>query len=120
MPSFNILKSSNINRTPRVMQVEGIFDVMPSKTSEVAWSGDFDFPEDWQIGAIVGLSGSGKSTVAREIFGDCLIDGFDWPNDKSILDGFQDNLSIKIITDALSSVGFSSPGVGLSVAIANE
>lgn len=106
----SIVKTSAIVRTPRVMQLEGIFDVPPTKESRLTW--DVSLPLDerpWNIGAIVGASGTGKSTVAAELFGDALVSGFAWPDDKSLVDGFPAALSIRDITGLLSSVGFSSP-----------
>jgi hypothetical protein len=109
MPRIDIIRSSPIVRTARVMQAEGIFDVPPSQRSEERWSVDIDLPDDWNIGVIVGPSGSGKTTVARELFSDNLAGAWDWPTDKSVLDGFPAELSIKEIIELLSSVGFSSP-----------
>lgn len=110
MPSFDIVKTTSIVRTSRVMQLEGMFDLPISKISNQEWHVDFELPEEWSIGVIVGPSGAGKSTVARALFGDemTLMDAH-WPNDRSLVDGFDDALSIKQITEMLSSVGFSSP-----------
>jgi len=58
---------------------------------------------------IVGASGSGKTTVARELFGNSIVSGFEWSKGRSILDDFPKTMSIKDICDLLSSVGFSSP-----------
>lgn len=109
MPRIDIIKSSPIIRTPRVMQCEGIFDVPPSQRSEERWSVDFELPEEWNIGLIVGPSGSGKTTIARALFGDHMVPAWEWPHDKSVLDGFPSDMSIKDIVALLSSVGFSSP-----------
>lgn len=109
MPRIDIVKESPVIRTPRVMQVEGIFDVAPSQRSSERWSVDLHLPDTWNVGVIVGPSGSGKSTIARELFGDALVDRWDWPADRSVLDGFPSDMSIKDITSLLSSVGFSSP-----------
>jgi hypothetical protein len=65
------------------------------------------------VGLIVGPSGCGKTTIAREIFGASVLSGFAWPDDKSVLDGFPQNMGIKDITALLSSVGFSSPPLWL-------
>ena len=35
--------------------------------------------------------------------------GYEWPDDRAVVDGFPADLSIKDVTAALSSVGFSSP-----------
>jgi ABC-type lipoprotein export system ATPase subunit len=92
------------------MQLEGLFDVPPTKQSTERWSADLPLDaKPWSIGAIVGPSGAGKSTIARELFGDQLVSGHDWPTDKSVVDGFPAGMSIKDITALLSSVGFSSP-----------
>lgn len=109
MPSVTILRESKIDRTPRVMQMEGIFDVAPSQRSAECWTVDLDLPQEWNVGLIVGPSGSGKTTVARELFGKHFVKGWEWPENKSILDGFPKEMSIKEIVELLSSVGFSSP-----------
>ena len=91
------------------MQMLGIFDVPPSERSIETWQVNFDLPQEWNIGLIVGPSGSGKTTVARELFGDYIVKDWQWSQNKSILDDFPKDMSIKEITDLLSSVGFSSP-----------
>lgn len=114
MPSARIVRSSPVVRSARVAQVEGMFDIPPSDRSEVAWDAVLPIEDrPWHIGLIVGPSGCGKSTVARELFGDALCTGFDWPADRSLLDGFPASLSIKDVTALLSSVGFSSPPLWL-------
>lgn len=109
MPRLDVVRESKIIKTPRLMQLEGIFDVPPSEKSAEKWSIDFELPESWNVGLIVGPSGSGKSTIARELFGDSLVSGFEWSKEKSILDDFPKEMSIKEISGLLSSVGFSSP-----------
>lgn len=92
------------------MQLEGMFDVPPAERSEVRWHVSLPIEaKPWQIGLIVGASGSGKTSVARELFGNRIVSGFDWPADKSIVDAFPRDMGIKEITGLLSSVGFSSP-----------
>jgi DNA polymerase III delta prime subunit len=91
------------------MQMEGMFDVAPSKRSQEEWTINFDLPDAWNVGLIVGPSGSGKTTVARELFGENMVSSWEWPQDKSILDGFPATMGIKEIVELLSSVGFSSP-----------
>lgn len=109
MSGINILREVKVERTARVMQMEGMFDVPPSQRSVENWNVDLKLPEEWNIGLIVGPSGSGKTTIARELFGDKIVTGWDWPDNKSILDGFPAKMSIKEIIELLSSVGFSSP-----------
>lgn len=109
MQSINIVRETEIIRTPRLMQMEGIFDLPISQRSGESWNVNFDLPEQWNVGVIVGPSGSGKTTVARELFDGQIVSGWDWPERKSIVDGFPASMGIKEIVALLSSVGFSSP-----------
>ncbi len=106
---LTIVRETTVERTPRVLKLEGLFDVPPSERSGQRWEVDFDLPDEWNVGLIVGPSGAGKSTIAREVFGDRLVCAWDWPEDQSILDGFPAGMGIKEITELLGSVGFSSP-----------
>ena len=110
MPKFDCLASTEIQRSARVLQLEGLFELPATKRSELRWSGELPLEEkDWQIGMIVGPSGCGKSTIARELFNAELISGYEWDHKKSIVDGFPKKLGIKDVTSLLSQVGFSSP-----------
>ena len=105
----HITRSVAVAATPRLQQVLGMFDVPPSPVSTSAWDVDLALPDRWHVGVIVGPSGSGKSTVAAELFGDALVAGHPWPTDRSLVDGFPLQLTIKQVVGLLSSVGFSSP-----------
>jgi len=110
----HIIRSSPIIQTARVKQLEGLFDVPPSKRSEETWTVNLPIDEKpWNVGLIVGPSGSGKTTIAKELFGKHLVGKFKWSKDKSIVDCFPEEMSIKEITLLLSSVGFSSPPLWL-------
>ena len=62
----------------------------------------------WQIGVIVGRSGSGKTSVAKQLFPDAYIKGFEYSH-KCVLDDFPPELATAEITKAICSVGFASP-----------
>lgn len=110
MPSGRVVRTSTIVRTPRVLQLEGYFDLPPAATSTLTWEVALPIEErPWAVGLIVGPSGSGKSSIARDFFGARVVPAFTWPADKAVVDGFPKALSIKAITALLSSVGFSSP-----------
>ena len=104
---------SAIQRTPRVMQLEGMFDLEPTASSITEIP--LNFPDlnerPWNVGLIVGPSGAGKSTVARHLFGDVMkrTDEKQWSHDKAVVDDFPAGMSIRDVTELLSSVGFSSP-----------
>ena len=109
MQSCDIVRSSPVRRTARVMQMQGLFDVPPAERSGETWRIELDLPEQWNIGLIVGPSGSGKTTISRELFRFHLMPQWKWPRDESVLDGFPAGMGIKDIVELLSSVGFSSP-----------
>lgn len=111
MQSTHIVRETTIEKTGRVMQVAGIFDLDLQAKSKEEWDVSLDLPNDWQIGLIVGPSGSGKSTILNELFGDFVSSGYDWSKTNSIVDCFPKGMSVKDITGYLSSVGLSSPPV---------
>jgi GNAT superfamily N-acetyltransferase len=107
---ITIRRESPIIQSARVLQTLGMFDVPPADRSVLEWTPRLPLAEKpWSIGLIVGPSGAGKSTIARELFGDALRTGFDWPCDRAILDAFPAGMSIKDITGYLTAVGFGSP-----------
>ncbi|HWY87274.1 MAG TPA: ABC transporter ATP-binding protein [Gemmataceae bacterium] len=106
---MKIAVSSPIMETPRVLQVRGMFDLPHTKTSCVEWEVNLPLQDrPWKVGLIVGPSGCGKSTIANSVWPGRL-NAPTWPPDRSILDGFPANLSIKNVAEILSSVGFASP-----------
>jgi ABC-type ATPase involved in cell division len=105
----DITREIAVASSPRLQQVLGMFDVPPQSISSMHWHIDLTLPDHWNVGVIVGPSGSGKSTVACECFNDCCASDFTWPRDRSILDGFPLELSVRRVVALLSSVGFSSP-----------
>ncbi len=109
MPRVDLTLKVDVERTPRVQQLEGIFDVPEAKRLAVDFHFDAPIEEKpWKIGLIVGPSGAGKSSVARHLFKNEIVAGYDWHPRRSVVDSFGD-LPIHDVTAALSSVGFSSP-----------
>jgi hypothetical protein len=93
----------------RVRQIAGMFDVdVQQKAVQTFETEDIPTDPDWKIGLIVGPSGSGKSSVARHVFGNRLYECGNWPHDKAVIDCF-DCDSIRDVTQLLITVGFSSP-----------
>ena len=107
MPHFDIIKKADPSESFRVKSVMGSYDMTAAHTEE-HFSGDIDLPEKWNIGLIVGRSGTGKTTIARELFGDCIINGYEYKHE-SILDDMPRGASVQEICQALTSVGFASP-----------
>lgn len=107
MPHFDIVRSNEPQQTFRVASIIGTYDLQKSSADE-HFSGDINLPNKWNIGLIVGRSGTGKSTIARELFGQYIIDGFTWGNN-SILDDMPAGSTTSDISKMLCAVGFSSP-----------
>lgn len=111
MPTINIVVECEVERTVRLRQVASMFDMEATTKPSEQWTFDISLPDKWQIGLIVGPSGSGKTTLAKHLFSNDPTDQYEWPENQSLLDGFPDRAgtTVKSITQALSSVGFSSP-----------
>jgi len=107
MPSFNIVKESKPKETFRVSGVLNAFDLDISKIRE-HFEGNIDIEgKKWNVGLIVGGSGSGKTTIAKEVFGEHFVK-YDY-NSEAVIDDMPKDKGIKDITKAFTSVGFASP-----------
>ena len=66
MPSFDIVKKNDLQQSFKVSKVMADFDVGDEHVGE-HFVGKIDYPKNLQIGLIVGGSGTGKSTIAKEL-----------------------------------------------------
>lgn len=107
MPTFDIVKKVSPAQTFRVASVMGKFDLQSNRIEE-RFTGNIDIDFDWQVGLIVGKSGTGKTTIAKQLFPEAYITTFDY-SAETILDDMPANRSVEEITKAFNSVGFSSP-----------
>jgi ABC-type lipoprotein export system ATPase subunit len=107
MPTFDIIKQVKPTKTFRVASVIGKFDLQ-SETIIEQFKGEIALPEKWQIGLIVGKSGTGKTTIAKQLFKDAYITSYNY-NAETVLDDMPKDCSVEQITNAFNSVGFSSP-----------
>lgn len=106
MPHFDIVRSSTPKKSFRVASIMGSYDLQDNQIQE-HFIGDIDLPEKWQIGLIVGNSGTGKTTIAKELFPDAYFDKFEYTHD-NVLDDMPKSASCADITKMFSSVGFAS------------
>lgn len=108
MPHFDIIKRTTVTDTYRVQAVIGAFDLENADLNE-HFVGDIDIEgKEWNVGLIVGGSGTGKTTIAREVFGDNLYSGMPH-TDKAVIDDMPQGNSIQDIERMFTSVGFASP-----------
>lgn len=107
MPTFDIIKEIKPNKTFRVASVMGTFDLQSENIKE-HFQGEIKIPENWQIGLIVGNSGTGKTTISKHLFPDSYITTFEY-NAESVLDDMPKECSVEQISKTFNSVGFSSP-----------
>lgn len=106
MQRVDLVVETPIKRTPRVIQLEGMFDVPPKGKLSHEWHLDVPIDEKpWNVGLIVGPSGAGKSSIARSLFGDPP--PFKWTS-QSVIDDFSAKLSMEDIANACGSVGFNT------------
>lgn len=108
MPSFDIIKEIHPENTFRVNSIVNNFDLDLEHVNE-HFTGSIDIENvDWNVGLIVGSSGTGKSTIAKETFGAGYIKGYTYSK-PSVIDDMPKDKSIKDIELAFTSVGFASP-----------
>ena len=105
---FNITRSWDRPRSFRAESVISQFTLDDVKLEKKFQGSLLIETGDWSVGVIVGRSGTGKTTIAKELFPGNYVKSFTY-KEASILDDFPDNLNTSDITKALGSVGFSSP-----------
>lgn len=113
MPLIKSTRECKLESTFRTQQVIGMFDLHAEESQTTSLAAEVPLPnesENWQIGAIIGDSGAGKSTIARAAFGDMALTEPQWNAQQTIIDQLG-NQPIEEITRVLTSVGLGSvPG----------
>lgn len=106
MPCFDIVKNLELDKSFRVASVMSGFDLKLEHANE-HFTGEIELPEKWNIGLIVGNSGAGKSTIAREVFGEEAFCNFQY-SAKSVIDDMPKSCDVEQISKMFYSVGFGS------------
>ena len=95
-------------RTARTTQLAGMFDYELGAAQTLTWTHDLPIEDrPWQVGLIVGPSGSGKSVLAREIWGQAVRERHEWVA-PALIDDFPRDASIADVTATLTAVGFGT------------
>ena len=105
MPHFDIVRKNEPENTFRVSKIQADFDVKNDHSCE-HFVGDIEIPDEWHIGIIVGGSGTGKTTIAKEVFPDCYISKFEYTH-KSVIDDMP-KTKMEDIEKMFYAVGFGS------------
>ena len=106
MPRFSIVRKIALQETYRTSKIMADFDVQIvhlNKTIE----GEIILPEKWQIGVICGASGTGKSTIANELYKDELREQYRY-GDGAIVDDMPKSASMREIENMFYAVGLGS------------
>lgn len=106
MPTVDFVVESDLDATPRVRQLGSMFDCPIAEKSRVQFKLDFPIEaKPWNVGLMVGPSGSGKSSVMRQVFGE--MPTLEW-GAPSLVDDFDTAHSVEDIARACSAVGFNT------------
>ena len=106
MTAVDVVVESPVPDTARVRQLEGMFDVPRAEVSHLEWHGQLDLDANpWHVGLIVGPSGAGKTTIARQLWGPPAV--LDWEA-PSVVDAFRHDLSMEQIARICQAVGFNT------------
>jgi len=112
MKQFDITKEIIFKESFRNKSIIGKFDLNPDNYKEI-FKGEIDIDnKQWNIGLIVGNSGTGKTTIAKQLFGDNIIKEYPFNRENSIIDDMPQGRSVDDITKIFNKVGFSSPPSG--------
>ena len=113
MQSVKFLKQTPYKKTFRTEQICGIYDLQPESILKKQFDFDIDLTFDWQIGVIVGTSGSGKTSLAKKLFKDNYVKDITWESKSSFVDEFDKKINVKDIIKCLGAIGFASPPLWL-------
>lgn len=101
---FDFCYETKISDSFRIQSLIGQYDLENKKVIQ-HFKGDYKLPKNWNIGLIVGNSGTGKTSIAKNVFG--KFNSLKW-NDKALIENFDKNLSMDQITYYLGNVGFNA------------
>lgn len=106
MTKIEIHKSVSDFNSYRAARVKSLFNAESGCNFDLTIE-NVDLSGDWNIGVVVGASGSGKTSIGKQIFGENKIVDLShgWSFDKPIIDDILPNGDFNTVTGLLASVG---------------
>lgn len=92
----------------RANRVKSLFNATDDQATRFAFEADLPLPDEWSIGVIAGPSGSGKSSMGRELWGPEYVydaERAGWPADAPIVDAIAPDGDFDAVTGALAQAG---------------
>lgn len=108
MPTFNIISEFKHSKSFRNQSIIDRYDLNVEHL-KTKLQGNLDInSQDWNVGLIVGASGTGKSSIAKHIFQENYIRNFQYDENASVLDACSESKTIDEITEVFNSVGLGT------------
>lgn len=109
MQNFDIIKKSTFDtKSFRCRSIVDIFGLNVTDTIVENFKGSLPINQKpWNVGIICGASGTGKTTIAKDVFKNDYMDNFSFGN-KAIIEEMPKNKTIEEITKVFNSVGFAT------------
>lgn len=107
---FDITVSTKTKDSYRSNRVRSLYNVDTDQASTHRVHVELPIEtKEWRVGAIIGPSGTGKTTLGRKVLGDAAYhQGYTWPAKVPIIDAIAPDAPFDDITGALSSVGLGT------------
>lgn len=107
---FDITVETKLEDSYRSNRARSLYNVDVAQASSHRVQVDLPLDDKpWRVGAIIGPSGTGKTTLGKKVLGDeAYHKGFDWPDRQPVLDAISPSASFEDVTAALSAVGLGT------------